>query len=70
MANGDYSQAASYLQGLSDNIPEAANSKGILAMAEGRYDQAMTLFQKAQSGGVSEAAYNISLLKQLMNSQQ
>ena len=70
MANGDYSQAATYLQGLSDNIPEAANSKGILAMAEGRYDQAMTLFQKAQSGGVSEAAYNISLLKQLMNSQQ
>lgn len=70
MANGNYSQAATYLQGLSDNIPEAANSKGILAMAEGRYDQAMALFQKAQSGGVSEAAYNISLLKQLMNSQQ
>lgn len=66
MANGNFSQAATYLQGIPDTIPEAANSQGILAMAEGRYGQAMVLFQKALSGGVSDAAYNISLLQKLM----
>ena len=42
------------------------NSRGILAMAEGNFSQAMQLFQAAEKAGVSEAAQNITLLKQLM----
>lgn len=66
MANGNYSQAAAYLQGLPDTMPEAMNSRGILAMSEGKYSQALALFEAAQKAGVSEATYNISLVKQLM----
>ena len=66
MANGNYTQAAAYLQGLPANMPEAMNSRGILAMSEGKYEQALSLFEAAQKAGVSEAAYNISLVKQLM----
>ena len=66
MANGNYTQAAEYLDGVSATMPEAMNSRGILAMAQGDYQQAMTLFQQAREAGVQEAAYNISLLKQLM----
>jgi outer membrane protein OmpA-like peptidoglycan-associated protein len=67
MANGNYAQAAAYLQGLPADMPEAMNSRGILAMSEGDYSKAMALFQQAEKAGVSEAAYNISLLKQLMS---
>ena len=42
------------------------NSRGILAMSEGNYEQALSLFEAAQKAGVNEAAYNISLVKQLM----
>lgn len=66
MANGNYPQAAAYLQGVPADMPEAMNSRGILAMSQGDYDQAMDLFRKAQQAGVSEAAYNISLLRELM----
>ena len=67
MANGNYAQAAEYLQGLPDNMPEAMNSRGILAMSEGDYTKAMSLFQQAEKAGVSEAVYNIELLKQLIS---
>ena len=67
MANGNYAQAAAYLQGLPANMPEAMNSRGILAMSEGKYQQALSLFEAAQKAGVSEATYNISLVKQLMS---
>lgn len=66
MANGNYTQAAAYLQGLPADMPEAMNSRGILAMSEGNYEQALSLFEAAQKAGVNEAAYNISLVKQLM----
>ena len=66
MANGNYAQAASYLQGTPSDMPEAMNSRGILAMSQGNYDQAMNLFQQAQRAGVREATYNISLLRELM----
>ena len=67
MANGNYAQAAAYLQGLPENMPEAMNSRGILAMSEGNYQKALSLFEAAQKAGVSEASYNISLVKQLMS---
>lgn len=70
MANGNYTKAAEYLQGVPDSIPAAANARGILAMSQGRYEQAMTLFQQALRGGVSEASYNITLLQELMNAAQ
>ena len=66
MANGDYAQAATYLQGLPETMPEAMNSRGILAMSQGDYTQAMTLFEGAEKAGVNEASYNIALLKRLM----
>ena len=47
-------------------MPEAMNSRGILAMSQGNYDEAMSLFRQAQQAGVSEATYNISLLRELM----
>ena len=70
MANGNYAQAATYLQGLPSTMPEAMNSRGILAMSQGNYTQAMTLFEGAANAGVSEANYNIGLLKQLMAAKQ
>lgn len=70
MANGNYAQAATYLQGLPTTMPEAMNSRGILAMSQGNYTQAMTLFEGAAKVGVSEANYNIGLLKQLMAAKQ
>jgi hypothetical protein len=51
-------------------MPEAMNSRGILAMSQGNYTQAMTLFEGAAKAGVSEANYNIGLLKQLMAAKQ
>ena len=69
MANGNYTQAAAYLQGLPANMPEAMNSRGILAMSQGDYSKALSLFEAAQKAGVSEATYNISLVKQLMSLQ-
>lgn len=69
MANGNYQQAATYLNGVPANIPQAMNSRGILAMAEGKYQDAMQLFQAAEKAGVSEAAQNITLLKELMEAE-
>ena len=66
MANGDYQQAAKYLNGIPANNPQAMNARGILAMSQGKYQEAMQLFQNAEKAGVSEATYNISLLKELM----
>ena len=66
MANGNYEQAAAYLKDVPADIPQAMNSRGILAMANGDYPKAMQLFQAAEQAGVSEAAQNIALLKQLM----
>lgn len=66
MAKGNYQQAEQYLSGVPANIPQAMNSRGILAMSQGKYQEAMQLFQNAEKTGVSEAAYNISLLKELM----
>ena len=66
MANGDYEQAANYLNGVPTNIPQATNARGILALAQGKYQEAMRLFQSAESAGITEAAYNLSLLKELM----
>jgi tetratricopeptide (TPR) repeat protein len=69
MANGNYQQAAAYLNGVPANIPQAMNSRGILAIAEGKYQDAMQLFQAAEKAGVSEAAQNIALLKELMEAE-
>ena len=66
MTNGNFKQAAAYLEGVPSNIPQAMNSRGILAMEEGRYQDAMQLFQAAEQAGVGEATQNIALLKQLM----
>ena len=70
MANGDYAAAEQYLQSLPADMPEAINSRGILAMAQGDYNKALNLFQQALSDGVSEAAYNITLVHELMNAAQ
>lgn len=66
MANGNFQQAATFLEGVPSTIPQAMNSRGILAMEQGKYGEAMQLFQAAEKAGVSEAAQNITLLKELM----
>ena len=66
MANGDYELASVYLQGVPSDMPQAINSRGILAMSQGNYSEAMTLFKQAERDGVSEASYNISLLNELI----
>ena len=66
MANGDYNQAAEYLKGVPTNIPQAMNSRGILAMALGNLQQALQLFQSASQAGLREATQNISLVKALI----
>lgn len=66
MDKGDYQQAGKYLSGIPANNPQAMNSRGILAMSQGKYQEAMQLFQSAEQAGVSEVAYNISLLKKLI----
>ena len=66
MANGDYNQAAEYLKGVPANIPQAMNSRGILAMAQGNLQQALQLFQSASQAGLREATQNISLVKALI----
>ena len=70
MANGDYAASEQYLQSVPANMPEAMNSRGILAMAQGDYTKALDLFQQALSAGVTEAAYNITLVRELMNAAQ
>lgn len=70
MANGDYTAAEQYLQGVPQNMPEAMNSRGILAMAQGDYPKALDLFQQALSAGITEAAYNITLVRELINAAQ
>lgn len=70
MANGDYTAAEQYLQGVPKNMPEAMNSRGILAMAQGDYPKALDLFQQALSAGITEAAYNITLVRELINAAQ
>ena len=47
-------------------MPEAINSRGILAMANGNYAEAKRLFEEAQKAGVIEATYNLTLLNELM----
>ena len=66
MANGDYELASVYLQSVPSDMPQAINSRGILAMSQGNYSEAMTLFKQAERDGVSEASYNISLLNELI----
>lgn len=66
IADGEYTLAAQYLEGVPSNIPQAINSRGILAMAQGDFLQAQTLFEKAESAGLKEATANLSLLKKLM----
>lgn len=66
IANGNYTKAAEYLNGVPQNMPEAINSRGILAMANGNYAEAKRLFEEAQKAGVSEATYNLTLLNELM----
>lgn len=69
MANGDYEQAAEYLKGVPDNIPQAMNSRGILAMAQGNLQQALQLFQSAAQAGLKEASQNVSLVKALIEAE-
>ena len=51
------------------DMPQAINSRGILAMSQGDYSEAMALFKQAEQDGVSEASYNIGLLNELIKAQ-
>lgn len=57
----DYPAAKRYLEN-AGNSPQAAHAKGVLALAEGRLNEAEQLLKQAQNGGVREAAANMEEL--------
>lgn len=57
----DYDGAAAYLQ-KAGNLPYAEHARGIIAVHEGRMDEARQHFLNAQKGGVPEATQNLQLL--------
>lgn len=64
MESGDLSAAARYLEKAGDT-PDALYCKGVLAALRENYAEARTLFEKAQAGGVSQAANAISQLDKM-----
>lgn len=60
----DWTKAAQYLRKAGDS-PEAAHARGVLAMNEGRYDEAEAYFKKALAGGVQSAEANLTILERL-----
>lgn len=60
----DWSKAAVYLK-KAGNSPEAAHARGVLAMNEGRYDEAQKYLDEALKGGVTSAEANLEILARL-----
>lgn len=58
---GDYDGAAAYLQKAGDS-PYADHARGVIALRQGRIDEARTYFQKAKAGGVPQADENLKLI--------
>jgi len=58
----DLSSAKKYLQKADNELPETINNLGILAMFEGRKEEAQSLFDKALKAGIPEAATNLKEL--------
>lgn len=62
LAVKDTEGAAAYLKKAGDT-PEAIHAAGVLAMLEGRNDEAKALFRKAKDLGVQQAGENLRLLE-------
>lgn len=60
----DYVKAARYLK-KAGNSAEADAARGVLAMKEGRYDEAEKYLKQAQQGGVEAATENLQILARL-----
>lgn len=63
--NNDKLEEASKYLAKAGNDPEAIQARGVLAMKEGKYDQAETLFKQAEKAGVKAAAQNLEVLARL-----
>lgn len=51
------------------NSPEATHSRGVLAVLQGRYDEAQALLEQAQSQGVEQAEKNLEILQRMRQMQ-
>lgn len=60
----DWASARKYLA-KAGNSPEAVHARGVLAMNEGRYDEAETYFNDALKAGVKSAEENLRILARL-----
>lgn len=63
LISGDTRLAAIYLE-KAGNSPEAVNARGVVAMIDGRYDDARSYFTSALNAGLALAADNIELLNE------
>lgn len=63
LISGDTRRAAIHLE-KSGNSPEAVNAKGVVALIEGRYDEARSYFTSAMNSGLASAADNLELLNE------
>ncbi len=63
LISGDTSLAAIHLE-KAGNSPEAVNAKGVVALIEGRYDEARSYFTSALNAGLASAADNLELLNE------
>ena len=68
MGKGDMTNAERYLS-KADDTPEATYSRGIYAALSGDYGKAENLFEKAERGGVTEAAEALNQIRELKNDQ-
>ena len=68
MGKGDMTNAERYLSKAGDT-PEATYSRGIYAALSGDYGKAENLFEKAERGGVTEAAEALNQIRELKNDQ-
>lgn len=68
MGKGDMTNAKRYLSKAGDT-PEATYSRGIYAALSGDYGKAENLFEKAERGGVTEAAEALNQIRELKNDQ-
>lgn len=57
--------AAQYLQKATPGLPQTIHAQGVLALLQGRYAEARTLLQQAQSAGITEATTNLEILQKL-----
>lgn len=63
LRQGDVLLAKEYLKRVDNNLPQALNLRGIIALTEGHYEVARELFTTAAQQGCTEAKSNLKLME-------